>query len=105
MTGEIISLIKSNTYYFTCSAYSNPAVNLSLYNTNTKKSLTTQNNTNSSINCNLHGIGCTTYILVSLDYTQFYNLTSVTCLATSLNSTANLTQKVTVLQTGILKLK
>jgi len=110
LTGDIIGLLKNNLYVFQCSAYSNPGVSLSLYNKDTKKYLSNKNNTISSLACNSYGIGCTAIISVTLDFTnsQFSNMTSVTCLATSLNSTneyltANLTQNIAVLQTGALK--
>jgi hypothetical protein len=102
VSGTLISLLKDNLYIFQCSAYSNPGVSLSLYDTNTKKLLSLSNNTISSLNCNSYGIGCTANISVSLLIVenQYENLTSVTCEAKSLNSnisnSANLTQKVIV---------
>ena len=98
LSGAIINILKNNLYIFTCSAYSNPGVSLTLYDTNTRKVLSLPNNTASTLNCNSFGIGCTTNITVSLDFTnsQLYNLTSVTCEAKSLNVniylSTNLTQ-------------
>jgi hypothetical protein len=104
LSGTVIKLLKNHNHVVECSAYSYPAVNLSIYNTNTKKVLSLPNNTISSLSCNSYS--CTSNISVSLVLAtgQFDNLTSVTCLATSLNSTsylslsANLTQNVAVLQ-------
>jgi len=102
LTGAIISLLKDNLYIFTCSANSNPGVSLSLFDTNTKKVLSMQNNTIASLYCNTNGIGCSANIYVSLDIVknQFDNMTSVTCEAKSLNSnislSANLSQSLFV---------
>ena len=104
VTGTLISLLKDNLYIFECSAYSNPGVSLSLYDTNTNNLLSLTNNTISSQNCNSYGIGCTTNISVSLQIVknQYDNLTSVICVATSLNANislaANLSQLVMVSQ-------
>ena len=104
ISGPLISLLKDNLYIFECSAYSNPGVSLSLYDTNTNTLLSLPNNTISSRNCNSHGVGCTTNISVSLHIAknQYDNLTSVTCVSTSLNAnislSANLSQLVMVSQ-------
>jgi hypothetical protein len=109
LSGAVINLLKNNVYVFTCSAYSNPDVSLILYDTNTNKLLSTQNNTISSLNCDSYGKGCTSNISVSLDFgnIQFENLTSVTCESKSLNPnislTANSNQRVVVSPTSILK--
>ena len=102
VSGALISLLKDNLYIFECSAYSNPGVSLSLYDTNTNTLLSLQNNTISSQNCNSYGVGCTTNISVSLQIVknQYDNLTSVICVSTSLNAnislSANLSQRVIV---------
>ena len=102
ISGPLISLLKDNLYIFECSAYSNPGVSLSLYDTNTNKILSLPNNTISSRNCNSYGVGCTINISVSLHIAknQYDNLTSVTCVTTSLNAnislSANLSQRVIV---------
>ena len=105
-----LKTFKNNLYVFECSAYSNPGVSLSLYNTNTNKLLSFQNNTISFVNCNSNGIGCTTNISVSLIFTNslYDNMTSVQCVSTSLNFTniklsTNITQNVAILQSSILK--
>jgi hypothetical protein len=104
LLGPIISLLKDNLYIFECSAFSNPGVSLSLYDTNTNAILSLPNNTISSQNCNSYGIACTTNISVSLHIVknQYDNLTSVICVATSLNENislaANLSQLVMVSQ-------
>ncbi len=100
--GTLISLLKDSLYVIECSAYSNPGVSLSLYDTNTNTLLSLPNNTISSRICNSYGVGCTTNISVSLHIVknQYDNLTSLTCVSTSLNEnislSANLSQKVIV---------
>ncbi len=102
VSGTLISLLKDSLYVIECSAYSNPGVSLSLYDKNTNAILSLPNNTISSRNCNSYGVGCTTNISVSLQIAknQYDNLTSVTCVSTSLNAnislSANLSQKVIV---------
>jgi hypothetical protein len=104
ISGNLISLLKDSLFIFECSAYSNPGVSLSLYDTNTNSLLSLPNNTISSRNCNSHGVGCTTNISVSLHIVknQYDNLISVTCVSTSLNEnislSANLSQLVMVSQ-------
>ena len=110
LSGGVITLLKDNLYIFTCSAYSNPGVSLSLYDTTTSSNkllLSYSNNTISSLNCNAYGVGCMANITVSIEIVknQFDNMTSVTCEATSLNSnislSTNLTQSVIVPQKSI----
>jgi hypothetical protein len=102
VSGTVISLLKDTLYIIECSAYSNPGVSLSLYDTNTNTLLSFPNNTISSQNCNSYGVGCTTNISVSLQIVnnQYDNLTSVTCVSTSLNGnislSANMSQSVIV---------
>ena len=104
ISGTLISLLEDNFYIFECSAYSNPGVSLSLYDTNTNAILSLPNNTISSQNCNSYEVGCTTNISVSLHIVknQYDNLTTVTCVSTSLNEnislSANLSQLVMVSQ-------
>ncbi len=104
ISGTLISLLKDSLYVIECSAYSNPGVSLSLYDTNTNTLLSLPNNTISSQNCNSYGVGCTTNISVSLQIVknQYDNLTSVTCVSTSLNAnislSGNLSQLVMVSQ-------
>ena len=110
LSGGVISLLEDNLYIFTCSAYSNPGVSLSLYDTTTSSNkilLSYSNSTISSLTCNSYGVGCMANITVSLEIVknQFDNMTSVTCEAISLNSniylSTNLTQSVIVPQKSI----
>jgi len=94
LSEPIINLVKNNLYVLTCSAFANPGVSLIIYDTNTKKSLSTSNNTISSSSCNSHGGGCSANISIQLELatSQYDNLTSVTCEATSINPSISLTE-------------
>ena len=101
-----IALTKNNhTYYFSCSSFSNPGVNLTLYDTNSMLPLTTFNNSNYYTYCYTN-YGCYSYLSVNFKFTDnsFDNMNSVTCAATSYNHLVFLSnsirRNVLVIQSG-----
>ena len=104
-----IALTKNDhTYYFYCTAFSNPGVNLTLYDTNSMLPLTTFNNSYYHTYCYTN-YGCYSYLTVYFQFADnsFDNMSSVTCAATSYNNLVflsnSISRNVLVLQAGKLE--
>lgn len=94
-TNQTATIIKNNdTYYFNCYTYSNPCVNLTMYDTDSMMALSNYSyNYYDWIN-NKCSSSAYFYIRFSDDDSKFDNMKSITCAASSLNPRANLTSSI-----------
>ena len=106
-SNETILLTKNDhTYYISCNAYSKPAVNLTLYDTNSMIPLSNFRNDTSYYNWGWSSYGYYSYLNVYFQFLddRFDSMTSLTCAATSLNPlvplSSSITKNITVIQAG-----
>ena len=94
-TNQTATIIKNNdTYFFYCYTYSNPCVNLTMYDTNSMMTLSNYSyNYYDWIN-NKYYSSVYFNIRFSDDDSTFDNMKSITCAARSLNPRVNLTSSI-----------
>ena len=106
-SNELIILTKNDHIYnISCSTYSNPAVNLTLYDTYSMIPFSNFQTDTSFIYRGCSSLGYYSFLNVNFQFldNKFDNMTSLTCAATSSNPlvylSSSITKNVTVIQAG-----